>query len=162
STAYSDIPATVVRGDTYYIASGSYGAHQFNALTGTAYVYLIKAVVPSGTQTAAQAHGAASDWNDSYGSGPAVFSSTGAVWTIQMTYLSIEGMTGSGSSNYGIQLISSGTTEGNGPVVSWGGANSYLIMKHCELAAPDPNGNMSVRCFDERSSIYAGQTSVGE
>src|SRR5437660_7408456 len=43
ANAYTDIPATLIRGDTYYVASGTYGAHTFLALAGTTYVNIKKA-----------------------------------------------------------------------------------------------------------------------
>ncbi|MGZ3786733.1 MAG: hypothetical protein ACXVC3_19500, partial [Bdellovibrio sp.] len=105
--AWTDIPTTLIRGDTYYIAGGAYGPHTFSALNGTAYAYLKKATVAS--------HGTATGWNDTFASGQAVFSGITA-WIINMSYLDVDGVVGSGSnsSDYGIRLNSSATSQGDG------------------------------------------------
>jgi hypothetical protein len=153
TNAYTAIPATLVRGDTYYIGGGSYGSHDFKSLSGTTYVYLVKAT--------GSAHGTDTGWQSAYGTNQAVFSSSSAVWTVEQTYLSINGMTGSGASGYGIKLVTTSTTEGNSPITLWSGNGSGFTCKYCELACPDPTGNMANRCFDERTNIYANVISTG-
>ena len=85
-----------------------------------------------------------------YATTPAVFSSSGAVFVISMTYLSIEGVTGSGTNGYGIVLQTSGTTQGVGATIySYSTAPDYLIVSHVECAAPDPvgaNSNFNIDC----------------
>jgi hypothetical protein len=148
--AYTAIPAKLVRGDTYYIAAGSYGSHTFTVLSGTNYVYLKKATVAD--------HGASTGWDDSY-AGQAVASSSGAVWVIEMTYLSIDGVAGSGSSGYGIQLTTTSETQGDSPIQSYGASCSGLIVKYVEMACPSP-GFTTNSCFDERTVVYAGVIST--
>ena len=80
TNACDDLPATMVRGDTYYIAGGSYGSHDFSALAGTSYVFLQKSTVAD--------HGTATGWLDAYASPTAVFSSTDSVFTVHMVNLS--------------------------------------------------------------------------
>ena len=85
--AYTDIPATLIRNDTYYIAGGNYGKHTFNSIAGTSYVYLKKA-------TAAEC-GAVNGWQASYESNQAVFTAaSGTVWTLSLSYLSVDGKIG--------------------------------------------------------------------
>ena len=136
ANAYKDIPAALIRGDTYYIGAGNYGSHVFGSQSGTAYVYLKKATESD--------HGAGTGWMSSYGTGQAVFSSSGSVFVVHMTYLSIDGVTGSGKSGHGIKLVTSGTTQGAGSTIySYSAAPTGLVLKHLECAAPSPNGNMS-------------------
>ncbi|MGZ3806242.1 MAG: hypothetical protein ACXWMH_07445 [Syntrophales bacterium] len=130
TNAWTNIPATLIRGDTYYIASGAYASHTFQALDGTSYVYLKKATMTS--------HGTATGWNDIYASGPAVFSGL-TVWTINMSYLDVDGVVGSGSnsSDYGIRLNSSATSQGDGAIVipnnGSGSTSSHTRFRHLAL-----------------------------
>lgn len=66
--AYSALPAFLVRGDTYYIASGSYGEYDFDdEVSSTLVITLKKATVTD--------HGTSTGWLDSYGIGQAAFAS---------------------------------------------------------------------------------------
>jgi hypothetical protein len=68
NNAYTSIPISLVRGDTYYIADGSYGSYSFDDnASGSSYIYIKKA-----TQSA---HGTDTGWNATYGDGQAVFAS---------------------------------------------------------------------------------------
>ena len=41
SSAWDDLPATFVRGDTYYVGEGTYGSHTFGTATsGSTYIYV--------------------------------------------------------------------------------------------------------------------------
>jgi len=150
--AYGDIPATLVRGDTYYIAGGNFssGTRVFNTpSSGTTYVYLKKATVTD--------HGTDVGWNNSYGTAQAVFPSSDAVFVIHMPYLSIDGVTGAGTNGYGIVLTTTATTQGSGATIySYSTAPDYLILSHLECAAPDPNGNMSN--FNIDCHVWGGGT----
>lgn len=84
TNAFTNLPATLVRGDVYYIASGTYGNYTFANVSGTAPVTVKKATVSD--------HGTNTGWNDSYANGQAVF--TG--WTMRMSNLVIDGQTGGG------------------------------------------------------------------
>ena len=66
SNAYTALPATLQRGTTYYVASGSYPAHTFNdPESGTSLITIKKA--------SAQDHGTDVGWQAGYGTGQAVF-----------------------------------------------------------------------------------------
>jgi hypothetical protein len=72
-----------------------------------------------------------------------------------MTYLSIDGVTGSGMSGYGIKLATTGSAQGSGSTIySYNSAPHFLILRHLELAAPDPNGNLSN--FNVDSHVWPG------
>src|SRR5690348_11914306 len=56
----------LVRGDTYYVADGSYGSQTFDtANSGSSVITIIKATVAN--------HGTATGWSDTFGDGQAVF-----------------------------------------------------------------------------------------
>jgi hypothetical protein len=155
--AYTDIPATLIRGDTYYIAGGNYGKHTFNSIAGTSYVYLKKA-------TAAEC-GAVNGWQASYESNQAVFTAvSGTVWTISLSYLSVDGVTGSGinSSSYGIKLVQGSDGSQDDCIGTYGGKQSYLKLQHVELQCPYPDGSAAGLPFNEKGMVYGGGLSVGQ
>lgn len=73
ANACDDLPATLVRGDTYYVAGGSYASRTFDTPTsGTARIIIKKATV-------ADHGGQETGWQASYGT-------TQAVWNAQLTW----------------------------------------------------------------------------
>ena len=74
--AYKALPATLVRGDTYYIADGSYPSYTVDdAVSGTIVITIKKATT--------SAHGTENGWDSSYGDGQAVF--TSSEWVVFST-----------------------------------------------------------------------------
>ena len=66
TNAYTSLPATLVRGDTYYLADGSYGGYTFDdAESGTQTITLRKAIESD--------HGTGTGWSSAYGDGRADF-----------------------------------------------------------------------------------------
>jgi hypothetical protein len=64
--ALDDLPATMTRGNTYYVADGSYAGYLFDdAESGTTTITVKKATVAD--------HGTATGWSDAYGDGTATF-----------------------------------------------------------------------------------------
>lgn len=64
--AYTQLPPTLIRGDTYYIADGSYPRYTFTTpASGTTFIYIKKATIAD--------HGTDLGWQDAYGDGQAVF-----------------------------------------------------------------------------------------
>ncbi len=78
--AYTTLPPSLVRGDTYYMASGSYGDYDFDdEASGTLGITIKKATVAD--------HGSSVGWRDSYGSGRASFRSL----ALMTDYYTIDG-----------------------------------------------------------------------
>ncbi|NML18697.1 hypothetical protein, partial [Azohydromonas caseinilytica] len=66
ANAYTALPSTLVRGNVYYIAAGSYAGRTFStAASGTTPVTIKKATVAD--------HGTSTGWSDAYGTGQASF-----------------------------------------------------------------------------------------
>jgi hypothetical protein len=64
--AYTALPSVLVRGNTYYIADGTYGAYTFDdAVSGTSVITIRKATVAS--------HGTETGWDNTYGDGVTTF-----------------------------------------------------------------------------------------
>lgn len=108
TNAYTTLPATLTRGDTYYIADGTYGYYKFNtANSGTTYIYVKKATVAD--------HGTGTGWTDTYGDGTATFSAGAPVWEFGpgTGYYDINGQFGTADTagSYGFRLTS--TTSRN-------------------------------------------------
>lgn len=95
--AWTNLPSALVRGDTYYIADGTYGDYICDdAASGNAYIFITKA-------TAAE-HGSETGWLDSYGDGAAEFTSI----EVRTAYWDIDGATGTGFESRGIKVTYSG------------------------------------------------------
>ena len=89
NNAYSSLPATLNRGDVYYIAAGSYPGRTFGTTTsGTTPITIKKATVAD--------HGTSTGWSDTYGVGQASFSG-GFIFT--SSYWIVDGQTGGGAAN---------------------------------------------------------------
>src|SRR5580765_2943558 len=81
TNAYTNLPSSLTRGDTYYLADGSYGSHTFNdANSGSSVISIVKAT-PA-------AHGVATGWSDAFGAGQAVFSH----WNIYTDFYTFDGV----------------------------------------------------------------------
>jgi len=137
--AYTNIPATMVRGDTYYVAEGnygyvdaggaplwySYGAYEFNDnVSSDTLITLRKATVAD--------HGTTTGWSDSYGDGQAAFVGGVTFWD---SYYVIDG-NGRNESNwqdgasYGFYIPSINVDTGNGQ------NGSRVTLRHVELGDP--------------------------
>ncbi|MHB8139325.1 MAG: hypothetical protein ACYDGO_13200 [Smithellaceae bacterium] len=97
SNALDDLPDTLIRGDTYYIADGTYGEHTFNdAESGTTYISIKKATAGD--------HGTDTGWQSTYGDGQAIFK---GLINFTNGYYIWEGITGSGGNygSYGFKIV---------------------------------------------------------
>lgn len=99
TNAYTSLPATLTRGDTYYIADGGYPGYVFDdAVSGTLVITIRKATITD--------HGTATGWTDNYGDGQAVFAPR-----LQFVrgYYVFDGVTGGGpgswDSGHGFKIL---------------------------------------------------------
>lgn len=87
--AYPALPASLVRGATYYMAGGSYGSRAFgDPVSGSSLITIKKATV--------SAHGTNSGWQDSYGTTQATFGNL----SFKTSYYVFDGVTGGGPGNW--------------------------------------------------------------
>ena len=151
TNAWTNLPTTLVRGDTYYIADGTYASHTFNDnASGTNYIYLKKATVAD--------HGTSTGWLDSYGDGQAIFPqlSFEPAPSGNGGYYDFNGYSAAATQNCGIK-VSFGNGQmginfwasGNHPYVKWqyieaagpGGAGDYPYLTTPDTQAIWINGN---------------------
>jgi len=117
-----------VRGNTYYVADGTYGSVTFSEpVSGTTLVTVKKATIAD--------HGTDTGWSDTYGDGVAEFNgaaTTTALWGISTDYWLIDGVTGSGTSGHGFKLTTTTTTVKSYMVTIAGGCD-HITLSHCEI-----------------------------
>jgi hypothetical protein len=144
NNAYGDLPASLNRGDTYYVASGTYGQHIFNDAETGATVYIKKAT--------AGAHGAETGWNSAYGVGEALFSSGSEAWVFPRGNYDIDGVFGSGKSpgGYGFRVYTSASR--NSPAT--------IVAIHAMGGAPRNVDNVKLRHveFDFNNGTASGES----
>jgi len=80
TNAYTNLPAALTRGDTYYLADGTYGSYKFDDASSGSTLITIKKAIDSD-------HGTDVGWSAAYGDGQAVFSG----WQIYTDYYVFDG-----------------------------------------------------------------------
>lgn len=94
ANAYTSLPNTLIRGDTYYIADGNYPGYIFDdAVDGNKYIYIKKAT--------ADEHGTNVSWLNSYGDGQAFFRApvNRTIVEIRVSNIIFDGVKGDGTKN---------------------------------------------------------------
>jgi hypothetical protein len=130
TNAYTSLPATLVRGDTYYLADGSYGAYKFDDPSSGSTLITIK-------KATASDHGTDTGWSNTYGDGQAIFTS----WSIPGDYYLFDGQTRNIDwylgklSQYGIRVYNS---SGIPVRLDDGGSNfgNNLTFQYVDFEAP--------------------------
>lgn len=126
TNAYTSLPATLVRGDTYYIADGTYGGYRFDD-PGTSTIYIKKAI--------GSIHGTDAGWDSTYGEGRAIF----AKWTFSGTDYVIDGQTGQWAPDlpnyaaHGFKVYTRNTSANQNLIEGIAGSGN-VIIRHTEAA----------------------------
>lgn len=151
TNAYTSLPASLTRGDTYYIADGSYGSYDFNdAVSGTTLITIKKATESD--------HGTDTGWSSAYGDGVAEFSATGTVLVFSSGYWIFDGVTGSGQSGHGFKVTVTGTGDATRGIRFDGGPS--ITISHTEISANDPCGVADANKQDGIYTTNAAATDV--
>jgi len=127
TNAYTTLPSTLTRGDTYYIADGSYGGYTFDdGTSGTLVTTVKKATLAD--------HGTDTGWDSTYGDGQATFSSQIEFTT---SYWVFDGVTGGGAENNWNQNFGFKITETNDSDsvirVAYTGTANNITISHVEM-----------------------------
>ena len=146
TNAWTTLPSTLTRGDTYYIGDGTYGFYTFNdAVSGTTYIYIKKATVADHGQ------GGTPDgsvgWNDSYGDGQAIFTGQQRFETGHYVFdgNTSSGLTGIGTYGFKVAVPTTGyyIYLYNGP--------TYVTIKDTDIDARSNtqciSGGLDIKCI---------------
>src|SRR5437867_2340103 len=144
TNAYPDLPASLVRGDTYYVAVGNYSSHRFNDVESGMSVITLKAATLAD-------HGTNTGWSTSYVC-QASFAGVPAValvWVFTTGYYTLDGVYGcSPSAACGFRVDASKTTatgcgQARNTIQLEGGVGNvtfqYIEVKGTANTALDPN-----------------------
>lgn len=142
NNAYSSLPSSLVRGATYYLATGSYGSYSVDdAASGSSWIRIRKAT--SGD------HGTSTGWQSAYGTGQAVFSAAGTPISITSPYVELNGGTGSGNSGHGIRIEVTGSSDATRGVRI---TAANVVVEKCEITSLNPGG---VADSSKQDGIYS-------
>ena len=167
TNAYPDLPASLVRGDTYYVATGSYSYHFFSDAESGTSVITVKAATLAD-------HGTNTGWSTSY-VGQASFAGgpgEALVWVFTTGYYTLDGVYGcSPSAACGFRVDASKTTatgcgQARNTIQLEGGVGNvtfqYIEVKGTANTALDPN-NINDSGFFSRAAnhdLYFGHVWV--
>jgi hypothetical protein len=127
TNAYTELPASLTRDYTYYIADGSYSGYTFDdTVDGTKLITVKKAIVAD--------HGTATGWSDTYGDGTATF--TGSL-VFKTDYYVVDGITRNENDwqeqVYGFRIIGGGIYSAN----SFFDVNgNHFICRYIDIGDP--------------------------
>ena len=124
ANAYTQLPSSLVRGVTYYLADGSYPNYTFDdPQAGTKVITMKKATATD--------HGTSTGWQAGYGDGQA---SWGPI-EFQSSYWVFDGQQGFGTGtqeSYGFRISYRGTDQGV-KLVRFSNSPSYITMRHVDM-----------------------------
>jgi hypothetical protein len=159
NNAMANLPSSLVRGDTYFLADGSgYRIQSIAAESGTTMTYVKKAVPAVVAGSAVSAHCTDAGWIDALmGVGQAVFSGSPAVDLTSAGYFTLDGQTrASLTSGHGIRLDSSSCSGRQCYALLLGfngGSKAHNItVQYAEFQQSNPGGGSN---FDQDYGVYA-------
>lgn len=154
ASAYASLPNTLVRGDTYYIAAGSYPGKTFNTpASGNAIITIKKATESD--------HGANTGWQSSYGSGQAIFNSQ---LSFQSSNWLLDGQTGGGAGNwstgFGFKVKETGDANAVIKVGNSGSEPRYnnITIRHIDIQGKGASGSAGGSASNDGVAIYGGSS----
>lgn len=152
TNAYITLPATLIRGDVYYMADGDYPTYKVDdAISGISVITIKKAIIAD--------HGTDTGWDNTFGDGQAVFA---APFNIITSFVVFDGVAGSGSdpTSYGFKLTATNCAVDNNSMLGMPPMGYYALsfsditVSHISL----------IHCgsgYDtEQRGIYSFSTSV--
>jgi hypothetical protein len=151
TNAYTSLPAVLVRGDTYYVASGSYAAYTFDdPQSGTLTITVKKATATD--------HGTDVGWQAAFGTSQAIFNS---VIKFQTGYYVLDGQTRNEADwfdgpSYGFRINNNNMDQNI--VISGGSASSNIAVKYVFVDAIYKNlpTSTTLRRYSIDTDTYGG------
>jgi hypothetical protein len=155
SNAYPALPNTLRRGDTYYLAGGSYPAYTFDdAQSGSTPITIKKATTSD--------HGTDAGWQAAYGQAQAVFAST---LRFSTGHYVLDGQVRNESNwfdgaAYGIRIAHN--NQDRNIVIGGGSGSSNITIKHVFVDAIYQNlPNTTIRRYAIDTDTYGGSIATG-
>ena len=142
SNAYSSLPASLVRGATYYLAAGNYGSKTFNTPNSGTNVITIRAATIANP-------GNVTNWNNAY-AGQVIFTADCA---LQSDYWTFDGQTRSNyTSGYNLKFLNSTDGSGNNVDIDLNDSKTFTNIRftYCEFEGTHGVFGLS----DEGITIY--------
>lgn len=155
TNAYTDIPSSLTRGDTYYVADGTYSSPTFDDPTsGTLVITIKKATIAD--------HGTNTGWDNSYGDGQALL---GSRLSFATSYYTLDGngthtIPSDNTNDYGFRVSGSGLTNTDGVVrIGTNSPVSYITVRYLhafnlENSSTSDNCTVLVRFHVSYKSTY--------
>ncbi len=147
TNAYATLPSSLTRGDTYYVADGSYGSYTFDdANSGTTVITIKKATVAD--------HGTETGWNSTYGDGQATFGNAINFFTNNWVFDGVSGTDYQSGHGFKIDNSAGGNTA-NIVVfgVTGGSGVQNITVSHIDVIGPGYNQtNVNDRAFYSNST----------
>lgn len=148
TNAYAALPSTLVRGDTYYVAGGTYAGRTFNtAVSGSTPITIKKSTVAD--------HGTNTGWSDAYGTAQASFTSA---FVFGSSYWVIDGQTGGGAANgwnggFGFKITETG--DSNAVIkIGQSGTSDNITIRHVDLQGKGSVSNSGGSISNDGVAIY--------
>lgn len=152
--AYAALPATLVRGATYHVATGSYPAYTFDDVQSGDLVITIR-------KATAAAHGTDVGWQASYGTGQAVFASTlrftRGRYVLDGSVRNEADWFDGGS--YGFRIDHAGRDQNI--VIASGSASSDITIRHVFIDALVALPSTTIRRYAVDTDTYGGTIATG-
>lgn len=152
TNAYTSLPTTLGRGNTYYVAGGSYGGYTFDDPESGSLVVTIKKATVS-------AHGTSTGWQDSYGTAQATF--TGQLYFLS-SYWVLDGVTGGGpgswDTGFGFKVIETGDSVA---AIKLGNTSSEaryhdITVRHIDIQGKGSVASTGGSASNDGVAIYGG------
>jgi hypothetical protein len=149
--AYSSLPSTLVRGDTYYLADGAYAGRMFSTpASGTALITIKKATTTD--------HGTSTGWTNTYGDGQATFSSQ---FVFTTPYWIIDGATGGGAENNWVGPFGFKITDTGAPILRMDSAAAHHVtIRHIDIVGKGSPTIGTDRQSNFGLAAYAGASDI--
>lgn len=149
TNAYLTLPATLVRGATYYVADGAYGDYVFDDPERATLAITIK-------KATATDHGANTGWEASFGDGTAEFTNM----TFYTGYYVVNGQYGSWGSAYGFRVKPPATRANAKAIAMYGDPAKNRSAHDIVLAYIDVQENGEDNGANSDDAIYMIGTST--
>ncbi|MHB9030025.1 MAG: right-handed parallel beta-helix repeat-containing protein, partial [Candidatus Latescibacterota bacterium] len=149
TNAWTQLPNTLVRGDAYYIADGTYAPYVFDDPASGTTKITIKKATPNN-------HGTSTGWINQYGDGQALFTGSGNVWNVCTSHWVFDGVSAANdTSGHGFKLyptaVDAKGIQIKGAASAYTNVADFLEFRYIEIVGRGMNSGDT----DDDCCIYA-------